>query len=83
MSIQDMADLLYIYDAYRELNNVMFGSEIILGLHEGNFGTFTRIYNLIERNAAEELKKNNYERVWEIANDQSLSPEERAKTLLN
>lgn len=80
--MQDMADMLYIHDAYDNLNIALFGIEMVVGFHEGNMGAMSRIHNLIERNVAEELKKNDYKRVWEIADDISKTPEERAEMLL-
>lgn len=82
ISVQDMTELLYIHDAYDELNRALFGNEIMLGLQEGNFGSLSRVHNLIERNAAEKLKKNDGKDIWEIAENKSISPEERAKILL-
>lgn len=82
ISVQDMAELLYIHDAYDELNQALFGTSMVLGFQEGNWGSLSRIHNLIERNAAERLKKNNYNDVWKIAENKSMSPEKRAQMLL-
>lgn len=82
ISVQDMTDLLYIHDAYDNLNINLFGVELVIGYHEGNLGALNRIHTLIERNAAEELKKNDYKEVWEIAENTSITPEERARMLL-
>lgn len=53
-----------------------------MGFNEGNFGAISRIFQLIQRNAIEELKKGDCEGVWRIASDVSMTPEERAKQLL-
>lgn len=82
VSVKDMADMIYIRDAYDSLNNSLFGVGMIVGFHEGNMGAISRIHNLIERNAAEELKKNDCEEVWKIADDTSKTAEERAEMLL-
>ncbi len=37
---------------------------------------------MIERNVIEELKKDDYKVTWEILDDTSMPPEERAKRLL-
>lgn len=79
---QDMTDLIYIYDAYNVINKALFGSEMALGFNEGNFGTLSRVSRVIERNAAEELKKNDGDELCEILQDTSRTPEERAKLLL-
>lgn len=80
ISVKDMADL--VYDAYITINRALFGDAVLLGFHEGNFGTISRIFNVIERNVADELKKDDYKATWEILDDTSISPEERAKRLL-
>ena len=82
ISVQDMTDLLYIHDAYDNLNTSLLGVELVVDYHEGNLGALSRIHTVIQRNAAEELKKNDYKAVWEIAEDTSLTPEERARMLL-
>jgi len=82
VNVRDMADMIYIHDAYDSLNISLFGVEMFVGFHEGIMGAMSRIHNLIERNAAEELKKNNYEEVWKIVADTSKTAEERAEMLL-
>ncbi len=82
ISVKDMADLVYVYDAYITINKALFGDAMLLGFHEGNFGTISRIFNVIERNVADELKKDDYRVTWEILDDFSLKPEERARRLL-
>lgn len=82
MSVKDMADLVYVYDAYITINKALFGDAVLLGFHEGNFGTISRIFNVIERNVADELKKDDYKATLEILDDTSILPEDRAKRLL-
>lgn len=82
VSVKDMTDMIYIHDAYDSLHTALFGEEMMLGFNDGNMGAMSRIHDLIERNAAEELKKNNYEGVWKIADDTSKTAEERAEMLL-
>lgn len=82
ISVKDMADLVYVYDAYITINKALFGDAVLLGFHEGNFGTISRIFNVMERNVADELKKDHYKATWEILDDTSTSPEDRAKKLL-
>ncbi len=82
ISLKDMIDLVYVYDAYITINRALFGEAVFLGFHEGNFGAISRIFNVIERNVIEELKKDDYKKTWDILDDFSLKPEERAKKLL-
>lgn len=82
ISVKDMADLVYVYDAYITINKALFGDAMLLGFHEGNFGTISRIFNVMERNVADELKKDDYKATWEILDDTSIPPEDRAKRLL-
>lgn len=82
VSVEDMADMIYIHEAFDNLNTSLFGVEMVVGFDEGNLGAMSRIHDLIERNVAEELKKNNYEEVWKIAEDTTKTPDERARMLL-
>ena len=81
LSVKDMTDLLYIHDACDKLNTTMLGKETFLGYHQGILGALSRVHGVIERNAREELKKNDYKRVWEIAEDTSLTLEQQAEML--
>lgn len=82
MSVKDMADLVYVYDAYITINKALFGDAVLLGFYEGNFGAISRIFNVIERNVTDRLKKDDYKETWEILDNTLMSPEERAKRLL-
>ena len=82
ISVKDMADLVYVYDAYITINKALFGDAMLLGFHEGNFGTISRIFNVIERNVSDGLKKDDYKATWEILDNTSMPPEDRAKRLL-
>lgn len=82
MDIRDMADLICIRDAYKSLNKSLFGSEMTLGFHEGNFGAMGRVLRVIERNLPKKLRKNDYKKAMKILDDASISPEARAKRLL-
>ena len=57
ISVKDIAGLFYVYHAYITINKTLFGNAVLLGFHEGNFGTISRIFNVIERNVADKLKK--------------------------
>ena len=82
ISVKDMADFVYVYDAYITINKALFGDAMLLGFHEGNFGTISRIFNVIEQNVADGLKKDDYKATWEILDNTSMPPEDRAKKLL-
>ncbi len=82
ISVTDMAGLVYVYDAYITINKALFGDAMLLGFHEGNFGTISRIFNVIEQNVADGLKKDDYKVTWEILDNTSMPPEDRAKKLL-
>ena len=82
ISVKDMAGLVYVYDAYITINKALFGNTVLLCFNEGNFEATSRIFNVIERNIIEELKKNDCKKTWDILDDFSLKPEERAKKLL-
>ena len=81
ISVKDMAGLVYVYDAYITINKTLFGDTVLLGFNEGNFRATSRIFNVIERNVIEELKKDDYKKTWDILDDFSLKPEERVKKL--
>ncbi|MCI9077373.1 MAG: hypothetical protein HFH68_00425 [Lachnospiraceae bacterium] len=82
ISVKDMTDLVHVYDAYIAINKALFGEAVFLGFNEGNFGAISRIFNVIERNVDDGLKKDDYKRTWKILDDFSLESEERAKRLL-
>ena len=82
ISVKDMTDLVYVYDAYITINKVLFGDAMLLGFHEGSFGKISRICNVIQRNVAEKLKKDECENAWKILDNISLTPEDRARKLL-
>ena len=82
LSVKDMADLLYIREASEGLIAIMLGMGTSIAYHQGILGALSRVNGVIERNVREELKKNNYKRVWEIAQDTSLTMEQRAEMLL-
>lgn len=83
LDVRDMTELIYIHDACDTLNTTLLGKELLVGFHEGLLGAFSRVHAVIERNAAENLKKNDYEGVWKIVDNTSLTPEQRAKLLVD
>lgn len=81
MDVQDMVDLIYIRDAYRLMNKLMHGEEIAFGFHEGCIGALGRVCRVISKNVSENWKKDD-DGAMKILDDTSLTPETRAKMLL-
>lgn len=81
MDVQDMADLIYIRDAYKSLNASLFGAEVTLVFYEGYMGALGRVYRVIERNVSDKWKKDD-DGAMRILDDTSLTPETRAEMLL-
>lgn len=82
LNAKDMTDLLYIHAACDKLNITLLGTELMVGYHEGVLGALSRIHGIIERNVPEDLKKNDYENVWKIVEDTSLTMEQQAEILV-
>lgn len=78
LSIEAMAELIRIHDAYKSLNIALFGSEMSLMFDEGFMGALGRIYEVIDNNVTESMK-NAYS---EILADTSIEPKVRASMLL-
>ena len=81
MDVQDMADLIYIRDAYRAMNKLMHGEEIAFGFHEGCIGALGRVCRIIGKNISGKWKKDD-DGAMGILDDNSLAPEKRAEILL-
>lgn len=81
MDIQDMSDLIYVRDAYKEMNKSLHGEEMVLGFHEGYLGALGRVFRVIERNISGKWKKDD-DSAMRILDAISLSPEERTRLLL-
>ena len=85
LSLEDMAALIRIYDAARELKKVLYGEAEIRREEDGVLCTFGSIYDLIENGICMELKLLGEDEVAERVTgilDGDMSPEERAKKLL-
>ena len=79
---KDMTDLVYIHDAYNNLNTALLGTGLSVNFDEGILGSLSRVDCVIERNADEELKKDDYKLLWKLADDVSIPPEERGNMLV-
>ena len=81
MDLQDMADLIYARDAYKDMNKSLHGAEMALAFHEGQLGALGRVFRVIDRNVSEKWKKDD-SGVMQILDAITLTPEERAGLLL-
>ena len=81
ISVEDMTHLIYIMDAYRQLNIIFCGEEMMLGFDEGCIGSLSRIYKVIAHNVCAEMRENDFAKEDEVLLDTSLTPEERAKKI--
>lgn len=82
MALQDMTDLIYARDAYREMSKSLHGEEMALGFHEGYLGALGRIFRVIERNMSEKWRQDDNSAI-RILDAISLTPKERARILLD
>lgn len=84
-SLEDMATLIRIYDAVRELNGVLYGDAETRREEDGVMCTLGSIYDLIANGVCAELKLLGDDEVAERLTsilDGDMSPCERAKRLL-
>lgn len=81
MDVQDMADLIYIRDAYKTMNKLLHGEEIAFDFHEGCIGALGRVCRVIGKNVSPNWKKDD-DGAMGILGDISLAPEKRAEILL-
>ena len=56
--------------------------KFFLGFDEGNWGAMSRVFNVIERNVVDELKKDDFNEAKAILDSSSMTPEDRAVKLL-
>lgn len=82
IGLEDMTELIYILDAYRDLNISLFGTEMVLQFNKGNLGALSRIYAVIQHNISADLPDDKFAEINKILRDTSLDPKERAKILL-
>ncbi len=82
-SVEDMANLIYVLDAYKELNAFLYGVEMALGFDEGILGKMGRIYKIINNHIAPKFQKGETGEEEKILSDTSLEPRERARLLMS
>lgn len=81
-SLEDMATLIYVLDAYKELNAFLYGTEMMLRFDEGILGRMGRIYKVINNHIALRFQQGEMDEKEKILLDTSLEPELRAKLLM-
>ncbi len=82
ISLEDMANLIHVIDAYKELNTFLHGTEMALCFDEGILGKMGRIYKVINNHLAPKFQKGESGEEKRILSDTSLEPEERARLLM-
>lgn len=82
ITIEDMANLIQILDAYKALNIAFHGEYVGYTFDEGIFGKMGMIYEVINRHISPKLRENNMYEKEKILADTSLEPKERARLLM-
>lgn len=82
LSIEDMENLIYVFDAYKELNAFLHGTEMMFRFDEGVLGRMGRIYKVINNHLAFRFQQGEIGEKEKILLDTSLEPEVRAKLLM-
>lgn len=82
MTVQDMADLIQVHDAYKSLNTSLHGNFTAYAFDEGILGKMSRIYPVIARHFLSKYQENDTHDGEKILADTSMEPEERAKILM-
>ncbi len=82
MTVQDMADLIQVHDAYKSLNTSLHGNFTAYAFDEGILGKMSRIYPVIARHFLSKYQENDTHDGEKILEDTSMEPEERAKILM-
>ena len=81
-TVADMTDLIYIYDAYIQMDKMFFGGETVFTYGEGIFGAMSRIYKVIGKHMASSMREGDDPIGYCILSDDSKAPEERARLLM-
>ena len=87
MELQDMVDLLHIYDATEELErlkNTLLNVELAQGYDSSLLGEYKRVGDVIMRNSPIFDPNEDFEtqRLGRVLNDRTMSYEERARIIL-
>lgn len=81
LTMEDMTDLIYIYDAYKALNVFLLGNETVLTFQEGVIGEMGRIYRVLGHYVPASGIDGELSEAQKILADVSLEPRERAKKI--
>lgn len=85
LDFKDMTHLIYVYDALKKLNKLLFGEWEIHNGKCGILGELDRVYDVIENGVCAEIRlygeDESYECLTDILDDVRRMPEERAKIL--
>lgn len=81
-SLEDMANLICVLDAYEELNAFFCGAGMAHCFNEGILGKMSRIYKVINNHLALKFRKGETGEEQKILLDTSLEPMERARLLM-
>lgn len=85
LSVEDMSYMIIAYDAIREMNKLLLGKYEIHNSDEGTLGALECIFDVIDHGVTTEYRLLNEEdmaKAESILNDNTLTPERRAKILL-
>ncbi len=84
--LEDMCNLVIIYDAVKQLNITILGSVEARNREEGILGALDRVYDVIASGAGTGIKLSGDEEetsfIVQVLDDVAKTPEERAKLLL-
>lgn len=86
-SVEDMAHLIYIYDAVKRMNRIMLGETLPdIRRDNGVFGALDRIFDIIEHGISSKIRLLGEDEAFEvltgILDNRMEAPEIRAKQLL-
>ena len=80
--IEDMENLIYIYDAFNTLCKQMMGTVIASPTESGIIGKLGRIHQIVEGKIRPDLKEGDDSIGYKILGDTTKTPKERAKILM-
>lgn len=85
LTFEDMTRLISVYDAIRQLKQVLLGSMNEHWEEAGAFRVFEQVFDIINNAVSSKIKflgDEMIDKIISILNDETMKPEERAKKLL-
>lgn len=85
LTLKDMTGLISVYDAIRQLKQLLLGNADEQGEEIGLFHVFEEIFNIIRDASSSKIRflgEDAIDKIVFILNDETMKPEERAKKLL-